>query len=158
MSAYHKNQESANEVALDSSVIARSLLDFLENQGGQWEGSSAELLSHLEDRVSDQVKRDKSWPKNPRSLTGHLRRIAPNMRKEGWNLIQDRTSKKRTWTIRRADDANETCAAPVASSFALSENGCSSMQTDAERSSLFGDDANDANDANSGTQWNPDRY
>jgi hypothetical protein len=94
MLAYQGNRASANEVALEASVVARPLLDLLENQG-QWIGSSGELLTLLEERLGDQARRLAGWPKNPRSLSGHLKRLAPNLRAAGWILDQDRSSKKR---------------------------------------------------------------
>ncbi len=102
MAAYQGNRESANEVALEASVVARPLLDLLEAQG-EWIGSSGELLKVLEDRQGEQFRRLSGWPKNPRSLSGHLKRLGPNLRAAGWVLDQDRSSKKRSWMIRRGD-------------------------------------------------------
>jgi hypothetical protein len=103
MAAYQRNQESMNDQALEASVIVRPLLDLLESQG-QWVGSSEELLGELEKRMGDQVRRKAGWPKNPRSLSGHLERLAPNLRKAGWFVDRDRKSKKRSWIILRHDD------------------------------------------------------
>jgi hypothetical protein len=187
MAAYQVNRDSANELALEASVVATPLLDFLDKTA-DWEGSPTALLDILEKRVSEQVKRMPGWPKNARSLSGHLKRIAPNMRKAGWALEQGRGSKRRLWLIRRVDDANHASSPPVASSFASSHEECDSKQTDARQCNLDGDDASDANDANpgqpepppqaageqvqsdadrrqgglydtnAGAGWNPDRY
>jgi hypothetical protein len=99
MDAYKGNRESANEVAIEASVVARPLLDLLEAQG-DWIGSSAELLKVLEERQGDQARKPAGWPKNPRSLSGHLKRLAPNLRAAGWTLDQDRSSIERfsTWS------------------------------------------------------------
>jgi hypothetical protein len=130
LAAYQGNRESANEVALEASVVARPLLDLLELNGG-WEGSSGELLSLLEDRVGDQARRPAGWPKNPRSLSGQLKRLAPNLRAAGWVLDQDRSSKKRRWVIGRVHDANES---PVSSpsSVASPEAECNEAPSDAK--------------------------
>src|SRR5262245_54492742 len=110
MTAYQGNRESANEVALEASVVARPLLDMLDTQG-EWTGSSGELLKLLEDRLGDQVRRMSGWPKNPRSLSGHLKRLAPNLRAAGWVLEHVRSSKKRFWTIQRASDTSRPSSA-----------------------------------------------
>jgi hypothetical protein len=150
MTAYQGNRESANEVALEASVVARPLLDLLEAQG-EWTGSSGELLKLLEERLGDQVRRLSGWPKNPRSLSGHLKRLAPNMRAAGWVLEQDRNSKKRCWTIYRVENP------PRPSSVASSDGRCESMPSDADWFRPDHDDGNDANDAMAG-DWNPDRF
>jgi hypothetical protein len=155
MAVYQSNRESANELALESAVIAGPLLELLEQQGS-WSGSSSDLLTALEKRATDQVKREKAWPKNPRSLSGHLKRLASNLRKVGWVLEKDRTSKKRSWIIRGVENANGF--ASLSSSGSSLDGECNSMQSDANSSKTDLDDARDANDANSGQSWNPDRY
>jgi hypothetical protein len=157
MAAYQGNRDSANEVALEASVVAPTLRDFLESHG-DWQGSATELLNILEGRVSDQMKRNKEWPKSPRALTGHLKRIAANMRKVGWILEQDRKPKKRLWIIRRGDDANRSASAPDASPFASQQDEGNSTQSDADWRNVDSDDGNDANDAIFPEPWNPDRY
>src|SRR5262249_23445740 len=123
---------------------------------GQWSGTASELLAALGNRVSDQTKREKAWPKNPRSLSGHLKRLAPNLRTMGWILDKDRTSKKRCWTITRLENANGFVSLP---SSILSQGGMTDfVQSDANWSEARGGDANDADDANSGQPWNPDNY
>ena len=154
MQAYKGNRESANEVALEASIVASPLLDLLE-ETGSWSGRAVDLLTALENRVSDQIKRQKSWPKNGGSLSRHLTRLSPNLKKAGWLLDRDRSSRERTWTIQRrsngADDASS-------SSEASCPSPSNSMQTDAARCETTCRDANDTNDAISGQPWNPDRY
>jgi hypothetical protein len=109
MTAYQENRKCANNLALECEIIAQPLLEILEAQS-EWSGKASELLTALEGRVTDQTKREKSWPKNPRSLAGHLKRLAPNLRTLGWIVERDRTSKKRSWTIRPvAKDAKSGC-------------------------------------------------
>jgi hypothetical protein len=154
MAAYQSNRESANEVALEASVVARPLLELLENlleSQEKWIGSSSELLKLLEERLGDQSRRLSGWPKNPRSLAGHLKRLAPNLRAAGWVLEQGRSSKKRCWKIYRDENSKR------ASSAASSEGRCDPMPSDAGWFELDHDDANDANDATV-DDWNPDRF
>jgi hypothetical protein len=149
--AYQGNRESANEVALEASVVARPLLDLLEAQG-EWNGSSGELLKILEERQGDQARKQSGRPKNPRSLSGHLKRLAPNLREAGWILEQDRSSKKRSWSIRRSDNSPRPSSAPS------SDEPCDSMPSDADWPNAGQHDADDAGDVNAGEPWNPDRY
>ena len=156
MAAYEHNRESANDVALEASVVARPLLDLLETQG-KWTGSSGELLKVLEENLGDQTRRLSGWPKNPRSLTGHLKRLAPNLRAAGWVVDHDRSSNKRFWTIQRgSNDTTGTDGGP-SSCLASSDGRSESMQSDADspRTDLY--DGDDANDASAGS-WNSDRY
>ncbi|HEV3237948.1 MAG TPA: hypothetical protein VGZ25_13230, partial [Gemmataceae bacterium] len=164
--AYASNRESANDVALEAAIIAQPLLDLLEAQG-QWSGKASDLLAALEGSVTDQVKREKAWPKNPRSLSGHLKRLSPNLRTMGWILEKDRNSKKRSWMIYRVGDANgfassQSMFASSASTFASRNDECKAMQseTDSCEAEPNGNpyDAHDANDAKLGDVWNRDRY
>jgi hypothetical protein len=146
ISAYQGNRESANEVALEASVIARPLLDLLEAEG-EWTGSSSELLKVLEQRQDDQAHKPSGWPKNPRSLSGHLKRLAPNLREAGWVAEQDRSSKKRAWSIRRAEKP------PRPSSSGSQGEPGQKMPSDADCCGSGGNDANDASDAAARENW-----
>jgi hypothetical protein len=146
VAAYRGNRESANEVALEASVVARPLLDLLEAQGA-WNGSSGELLNVLEERHGFQIRKPSGWPKNGRSLSGHLKRLAPNLRETGWVAERDRSSKKRFWSIRRAESFTRP------SSDASQVDACESMPSDADWSNTGQSDANDAGDATAGGDW-----
>jgi hypothetical protein len=155
MAAYHRNRESANEVALEAAIIAQPLLELLDEKG-LWSGKSSELLTALETRVTDQIKREKHWPKNARSLSGHLKRLSPNLRTMGWILEKDRTTKKRLWIITRVEGSNEFASST--SPEPSSQGECNSMQCEADSFEAGHHDANDANDANFADEWNADRF
>ncbi len=140
LAAYQGNRDSANEVALDASPIARPLIELLEAEYG-WTGSLGELLPALEGLVPDVAKKQQEWPKNGRSLSSHLKRIAPNLRSCGWDVSFDRRAKRRLCVITRAET-------PVASPGASSPDPDLEMQGGAERGDAYEDDAGDANDAN----------
>jgi hypothetical protein len=151
LKTYEGNRASANDVAMEASVIAAPLLEVLERKG-EWDGSSGELLLALEERTNEQTRRQKNWPKHGRALTGLLKRLGPNLREAGWAAHQDRSSKKRAWIITRivATPPPFASSPADASSFASSETGCETMPSDAEWTILDDDDAHDANDANAG--------
>src|SRR5262249_27759544 len=57
-----------------------------------WEGTAAQLLAELEVKASEQEKRLRTWPKTARSLSGQLRRLAPNLRLAGISVDFERKS------------------------------------------------------------------
>ena len=82
MDVYSGNRESANTLALEVSSVASAVIGFMINRDA-WMGSAVELLGALSTRVSDSTQRQSSWPKNPRALSNHLRRLLPNLRAAG---------------------------------------------------------------------------
>lgn len=154
LAAYAGNRASANEVALEASPVARPLIDLL-NEQSEWVGTSTELLEALESRVSDQVKRQRIWPSNGRSMTGHLKRLAPNLRVAGWQVEFHRESSRRVWSIQRLPGFASSDA--FASPLRHGETGadqCEPMQADAGQQVH---DASDASDANAGTSTLPSK-
>ncbi|MHC4404575.1 MAG: hypothetical protein ACYTG0_33390 [Planctomycetota bacterium] len=147
MAAYKGNRASANEVALEASTVARPLLDLLREED-EWTGTSCELLEALESRVPDQTKRQQIWPKNPRSMSGHLKRLSPNLRAAGWQIEFRRESSRRLWWIRRLPESASPDA--FASRLRHSQIGaerCESVRKDAVQPAR---DVNDGDDANPG--------
>jgi hypothetical protein len=141
LATYQRNRASVNEVAIDAEVIAEPLLQLLDERG-RWEGSASELLKVLEERLGDKVRRMTGWPKNARSLSGHLKRVAPNLRAAGWTMDQDRSSKKRSWVVQRADQHRP----PEPSHDPSFGDSGESMSEEAEWRDEFWHDANDADD------------
>jgi hypothetical protein len=90
ISAFMGNRESANALALEASPIAATLVELVE-QRGAWKGSASDLLEALNQRASDETKKQQGWPKRPNSLSGALKRIAPNLRAAGIECNMGRT-------------------------------------------------------------------
>jgi len=88
--AFMGNRESANELALEASPIAYALIEFAQEQES-WTGKSSELLKALNERVSDEMKKQQGWPKRANSLSGAIKRIAPNLRAMGIDSRMGRT-------------------------------------------------------------------
>jgi hypothetical protein len=143
LAAYQGNRQSANEVALEASSVARPLLELLDTQGA-WSGTSSELLTALEDRVNDQIKRQNVWPKNARSMSGHVKRLAPNLRASGWQITFRREARQRLVIIERA----EVCASPPA--LASQPDDDAPMQANAKRRELRPNDERDGHDVGAG--------
>ncbi len=82
LGAYTASRESANEVAVEASIVAQAVLSFMARRA-TWEGTASELLDALGDVVSEKAQRRPDWPKGNNALAGKLRRIAPNLRETG---------------------------------------------------------------------------
>ena len=105
MSAYTGNRAMANELVLEASPVVLPLLGFLKIN--PWEGSATELLVALDRLVEEKTKELKAWPKNGRSLSSALRRLAPNLRAGGIEIdfIQSPGSRsKRIIQIRKGPE------------------------------------------------------
>ena len=113
-------------MALEASSIARPLLELLDEQGA-WFGTSSELLTAI-GRSRDAIRSNAQnvWPKNARSMSGHLKRLAPNLRASGWQVTFHREARQRLVVIERA----EVFASPPA--FASSPDDDGSMQSRCE--------------------------
>jgi len=83
LAAYGDNRTQADELAIEASIIGAALASVAETG---FCGTATELLSELAKRVSDDLRSNKEWPKNARSLAGTLRRLAPNLRAIGIDI------------------------------------------------------------------------
>jgi polyhydroxyalkanoate synthesis regulator phasin len=81
--AYADNRESSNELALESTCVAKAVIGFVTER---WEGTATDLLAALNESVDEQTKKLPSWPKSPPKLGGDLRRLAPNLRAVGISI------------------------------------------------------------------------
>ena len=122
ITAYSGNRESANEVALESFTITKFIIDVAQGDG--WSGTASELLAHINqqagyDRADGKGRKPpEGWPKAPRSLSGQVKRLAPNLRQAGIEVEHDREGKerRRIITVRLADRIGKTSSAASASS------------------------------------------
>jgi hypothetical protein len=94
LNAYTENIASAHELVLDASPVAQAVRALVTE--GEWTGTVADLLGTLTARVDDVSRRIKGWPTTPKTLSGSLRRLAPNLRAVGVGVIfLDRTKRGR---------------------------------------------------------------
>jgi len=98
LAAYNSNHSAANSLALEASPVAAALLNWLREP---WTGTATELLDRLTDAASEQVTRQKTWPKNPKALSDALRRLAPNLEHVGVTTDFSRGSEHRIITLIR---------------------------------------------------------
>jgi hypothetical protein len=104
LSAYGMNVASQNEVALEESLVAQSILWFLE-VGTEWEGTATQLLQELESNAEhlNINIRAKAWPKSPNSLTRRLREVSPNLRRMGIQVSERKVGGVKLWHLSRQE-------------------------------------------------------
>jgi hypothetical protein len=77
LDAYRDNRQTAHNIALESSPIVGPLRALAAE--GAWTGTAAELLGELAGRAGEKATRGRDWPSSARTLSGRLRRLAPNL-------------------------------------------------------------------------------
>jgi hypothetical protein len=82
MEAYDGSRGEINELALEASPVAVAVLKLMKGRD-EWIGTAGELLKELGKRIDDDVRRYKTWPKQPNHLSRQLKRLAPVLRAEG---------------------------------------------------------------------------
>ncbi len=113
MAAYSGNRGAANELAIESSVVAAPLAALLSAEGGRWEGTATELLNALETAHTDEKTRARrEWPTSTRKLSGDLRRLAPNLRRAGLEVTFDKEPGGQRRRIIRLEQTCETPSRP----------------------------------------------
>ncbi len=161
MAAYHGNRTAGNELALEASPVAKTIMDFTAGTSA-WTGTATDLLNELDQVAGDRVRRQRNWPQSGRSLAGILKRLAPNMRAVGVDVELGRTKNGRFITITRT--GRESCVTSV-TSVTETQNHRSTSQPTAKQGDLWpkgdarvtqnqvgvtqenpGNDAGDAND------------
>lgn len=97
---YTDNAATAVRNIIEDNPVARAIRELAEERG-EWEGSASELLPLIDARVSDSIRKHRSFPSTPAVLGAALARLAPSLRAVGIDMIQGRGGKdrKRTWTI-----------------------------------------------------------
>jgi hypothetical protein len=111
--AYASNRSSANDAAIEASVVGLVLQAFMGSRPS-WQGSSTELLAELEKSADDRTRHRKEWPGSPRKLSGDLRRIAPNLRAAGIDVAFSKSGKRLIHLGRIEDGTDSVGAAPPA--------------------------------------------
>jgi hypothetical protein len=86
------NRRGADAVAIEALPIGPVLIRFLDTQG-TWDGTATELLALLTSLAGEQVVKTRGWPLRANSLSGQLRRLAPNLRQLGIGIDLQRSGK-----------------------------------------------------------------
>ncbi|MFG1393717.1 ATP-binding protein [Xanthobacter agilis] len=99
LSAYNANQSDTIETTFEADPVAVAVRDLIRNDcPSGWHGSATDLLSALNMKASESVKRLKLWPATAASLGNRIDRIAPVLRAQGF-IVERRHSGVRTISI-----------------------------------------------------------
>jgi hypothetical protein len=128
MAAYTGNRADSNDLALEASPVAAAVLSFVEAEES-WSGTPSDLLKLLIQRTSEDVQRQQGFPKAANSLSGILKRLAPNLRAAGVNITRPNRSGKKGARLIQLERIN------IRPSEASEASAVSNMQTDSLRSS-----------------------
>ena len=89
--SYDENRAAAHVSAVEGSEVARTVVGFMAEQE-RWSGTAEALLDKLTVVAGDRTARSKNWPKSGRGLSGALRRVLPNLRELGIEVLFDRAN------------------------------------------------------------------
>jgi len=85
LNAYYKNIAVQNDKALESSLVATAIIEFMNSRTG-WNGTATELLNELESVAQSlkiNTKNNRLWPSAPNSLSRRLNEVKTNLREVG---------------------------------------------------------------------------
>jgi hypothetical protein len=103
MKAYDANRETMHIIALEESVLVAPIEKLLEQSSGSWTGTATELRNKLYNLADPDDRRPTIWPRNPKALSGALRRIVTNLTHIGIGVDFDKVGGQRLIFIRRLD-------------------------------------------------------
>ncbi|HEX2429081.1 MAG TPA: hypothetical protein VHI53_14235 [Gaiellaceae bacterium] len=96
VTAYRTNREQAVRLTLDASPISAPVIEVAAKG---FEGTATALLARLNELVSDEVRKQREWPKAAHTLSGRLRRLAPALRRVQVYVAFDRNTQGRSLRI-----------------------------------------------------------
>lgn len=119
MAAYQNAQDDLIKDALEAEPVAAALLTLLTLKDvPEWTGTAAELLAELNAYNYPEGRRTpKGWPGGPQVLAGVLKRVAPALLAQGFEVTQlSRQGKQGTkrWQLRTAEVAERQKETPKA--------------------------------------------
>jgi hypothetical protein len=82
LTAYAGVRASSHDLVLEASPVGQAVRELVTTQG-HWEGTASLLLGVLGDLVGEKITKQQTWPKNGRSFSNALRRVAPTLRAVG---------------------------------------------------------------------------
>jgi hypothetical protein len=151
-SAYSGNRDEAVDGVIDGDPIAAAVRAVMATRT-VWTGTASDLLGALAEAVDERVANSKTWPDNPRALSGRLRRAATFLRKIGVEIEFRKEGRARTRTIYitstasrpSPEDAGAQPSAPSASSAPIPKSSsCNGFESTDLRTVATDADCSDA--------------
>jgi len=103
--AYRDNRSGAVQLTLEASPLSEPVITLA---AAGFEGTATELLAQLNALVTEETRRQRGWPKQPHTLAGRLRRLAPALRRVEIQVSFSRDRASRTITIRTDAESSVT--------------------------------------------------
>ncbi|WP_052389466.1 hypothetical protein [Belnapia moabensis] len=101
LDALEQNRVGTVAGVIEADPVAVAVQGLAEQNGG-WSGTASELLAAINRDTPQERQRERGWPKDSARLSGHLRRVAPALRRAGVEVAQTRTSTARLVSISAA--------------------------------------------------------
>ena len=102
--AYRDRMRDAGGDVLDSSLIAGLLIALVRDKG-PWEGTATELLSEMNSRASETMRKSRLWPRAANALSNEVKRLSPTLRAtERMEVTTGKTGGRRWIAIRRLEE------------------------------------------------------
>jgi hypothetical protein len=99
LAAYDTNRRDVVDATFEADAVAVAVRAFvLQAHPAGWTGTATELLSALNERVAEGVRKSKAWPFTAQGLGNRIERAAPLLRQKGF-VVEKRHSGARTITI-----------------------------------------------------------
>ncbi|GCE04711.1 bifunctional DNA primase/polymerase [Dictyobacter aurantiacus] len=96
--AYAQNREGTNSIVVESSPVARAIVDFMDNKK-TWTGTMKELLVEISSH-KDVSEYSKEWPQNEIKLGNKIKQIETNLKEQGIEIQRPpRSGRARRITI-----------------------------------------------------------
>jgi putative DNA primase/helicase len=100
LDAYRENRRDVIESSFEADSVAVAVRDWVSAEWHDgWTGTATELLTALNARVSEAVRRSKLWPLTAQGLGNRVDRIAPLLRSKGF-VVERRHSGQRLIIIK----------------------------------------------------------
>ena len=100
--AFDANMRDAIDAVLEGDYVAIALNNWLAaNSNAPWKGKSEALHAALALFAPEFAYRERSWPKNGKSLSDHLMLIAPSLRKQGVHVARGRSHGARWLSVEK---------------------------------------------------------
>jgi hypothetical protein len=105
--AYAANRRAAIESIIEADPIATCVLTMMANRT-MWTGSASDLMSLCAESARNEISTGGAWAKNPRALSGRLRRAQTFLRTMGIEITFSREGRSGTRMIRVSTSAEDT--------------------------------------------------
>lgn len=113
--AYTGNRDHAVNDVLEADPVASGIRALIMEKA-PWEGTASELLDVLAKVMGEAVTKGRDWPKNPKALSGRLRRAATFLRKVGIDVEERRVGhdRRRVLFLSQAENRGNLASASSA--------------------------------------------